>query len=155
MSQKPEYVPVFSTSPSVYKTSFDSNISEGQDHDYRKKRRMRPTVRLARSSVSDSEMTCVGQESHWGEQKRVWISAEDPCTSSARRRTLILCFDGTGDQFDSDVRQLRIDEQLYAHISHQNSNVVQFLATLKKDDNSKQLVYYQVGSAGYRCVLDD
>ena len=42
-------------------------------------------------------------------------------------RTLVLCFDGTGDQFDAD-----------------NSNVVQFMSLLKKDDRAKQLVYYQV-----------
>jgi len=42
-------------------------------------------------------------------------------------RTLVLCFDGTGDQFDAD-----------------NSNVVQLVSLLKKDDSRKQLVYYQV-----------
>ena len=42
-------------------------------------------------------------------------------------RTVIVCFDGTGDQFDAD-----------------NSNIVQFVQLLKKDDNTKQLVYYQV-----------
>jgi type VI secretion system (T6SS) phospholipase Tle1-like effector len=42
-------------------------------------------------------------------------------------RTLVLCFDGTGDQFDAD-----------------NSNIVQFVSLLKKDDSTKQLVYYQV-----------
>ena len=42
-------------------------------------------------------------------------------------RTLVLCFDGTGDQFDAD-----------------NSNVVQLVSLLKKDDSTKQLVYYQV-----------
>ena len=42
-------------------------------------------------------------------------------------RTLVLCFDGTGDQFDAD-----------------NSNIVQLVSLLKKDDRSQQLVYYQV-----------
>jgi hypothetical protein len=42
-------------------------------------------------------------------------------------RTLILCFDGTGDQFDAD-----------------NSNIVQLVSLLKKDERAKQLVYYQV-----------
>lgn len=42
-------------------------------------------------------------------------------------RTLVLCFDGTGDQFDGD-----------------NSNIVHFCSLLKKDDRSQQLVYYQV-----------
>jgi hypothetical protein len=42
-------------------------------------------------------------------------------------RTLVLCFDGTGDQFDAD-----------------NSNIVEFFRLLKKDDSTKQMVYYQV-----------
>ncbi|KAF8868075.1 hypothetical protein CPB84DRAFT_1858548 [Gymnopilus junonius] len=47
-------------------------------------------------------------------------------------RTLVVCFDGTGDQFDSD-----------------NSNIVQFVSLLKKDDRTKQLVYYQAGIGTY------
>jgi uncharacterized protein (DUF2235 family) len=46
-------------------------------------------------------------------------------------RTLIVCLDGTGDQFDSD-----------------NSNVVNFVACLKKDDPS-QVTYYQSGIGTY------
>ncbi|KAH0586678.1 hypothetical protein H2248_007895 [Termitomyces sp. 'cryptogamus'] len=46
--------------------------------------------------------------------------------------TLVLCFDGTGDQFDSD-----------------NSNIVQFFTMLKKDDREKQMVYYQAGIGTY------
>ncbi|KAH7905545.1 hypothetical protein BJ138DRAFT_1017569 [Hygrophoropsis aurantiaca] len=47
-------------------------------------------------------------------------------------RTVVLCFDGTGDQFDAD-----------------NSNIVQFFSMLKKDDKSEQLVYYQAGIGTY------
>ncbi|KAF8879291.1 hypothetical protein BD779DRAFT_1447023, partial [Infundibulicybe gibba] len=47
-------------------------------------------------------------------------------------RTLVLCFDGTGDQFDSD-----------------NSNIVELFTILKKDDRSKQMVYYQAGIGTY------
>ncbi|KAG5644332.1 hypothetical protein DXG03_008691 [Asterophora parasitica] len=47
-------------------------------------------------------------------------------------RTLILCFDGTGDQFDDD-----------------NSNIVQLVSLLKKNDRSKQMVYYQTGIGTY------
>ncbi|KAG7090384.1 hypothetical protein E1B28_009503 [Marasmius oreades] len=47
-------------------------------------------------------------------------------------RTLVLCFDGTGDQFDSD-----------------NSNIVELFSMLKKDDCSKQMVYYQAGIGTY------
>ncbi|RDB14966.1 hypothetical protein Hypma_016149 [Hypsizygus marmoreus] len=47
-------------------------------------------------------------------------------------RTLVLCFDGTGDQFDSD-----------------NSNIVEFFTMLKKDDSDQQMVYYQAGIGTY------
>ncbi|KAF8957353.1 hypothetical protein BDZ97DRAFT_1847069 [Flammula alnicola] len=47
-------------------------------------------------------------------------------------RTLILCFDGTGDQFSSD-----------------NSNIVALFTMLKKDDSEQQMVYYQAGIGTY------
>ncbi|KAH6909130.1 hypothetical protein BKA70DRAFT_226359 [Coprinopsis sp. MPI-PUGE-AT-0042] len=47
-------------------------------------------------------------------------------------KTLILCFDGTGDQFDLD-----------------NSNIVQLVSLLQKDDKTKQMVYYQAGIGTY------
>lgn len=47
-------------------------------------------------------------------------------------RTLVLCFDGTGDQFDSD-----------------NSNVVLLFSMLMKDSPSEQMVYYQAGIGTY------
>ena len=47
-------------------------------------------------------------------------------------RTLVLCFDGTGDQFDAD-----------------NSNIVQFFSMLKKGDINQQMVYYQVRNVNY------
>ncbi|PIL31280.1 hypothetical protein GSI_05978 [Ganoderma sinense ZZ0214-1] len=50
----------------------------------------------------------------------------------AAPRTLVLCFDGTGDQFDSD-----------------NSNVVKFFSLLKRDDRHEQMVYYQAGIGTY------
>ena len=42
-------------------------------------------------------------------------------------RTLVLCFDGTAEEFNTT-----------------NSNVVQFVSLLKKNDCSQQVVYYQV-----------
>ncbi|KAF8650269.1 hypothetical protein AX16_005323 [Volvariella volvacea WC 439] len=56
----------------------------------------------------------------------------DTVPPTHKHRTLVLCFDGTGDQFDDD-----------------NSNVVNFFSLLKKDDPSKQLVYYQAGIGTY------
>ncbi|KAJ6511738.1 hypothetical protein DFH09DRAFT_1049688 [Mycena vulgaris] len=53
-----------------------------------------------------------------------------PPTNS--HRTLVLCFDGTGNQFDDE-----------------NSNVINFFTMLKKDDKSQQLVYYQAGIGTY------
>ncbi|KAN0064401.1 hypothetical protein ACQY0O_002599 [Thecaphora frezii] len=46
-------------------------------------------------------------------------------------RSIVLCFDGTGDKFD-----------------HDNTNVVKLFAALKKGD-SRQLVYYQPGIGTY------
>ena len=46
-------------------------------------------------------------------------------------RTLVICLDGTGDKFDGD-----------------NSNVVNFVACLKKDDPT-QITYYQSGIGTY------
>ncbi|PBK58695.1 hypothetical protein ARMSODRAFT_923456 [Armillaria solidipes] len=59
-------------------------------------------------------------------------SLEDIIPPTHSDRTLVLCFDGTGDQFNSD-----------------NSNVVNFFSTLKKDDPKEQLVYYQSGIGTY------
>ncbi|EUC61649.1 DUF2235 domain protein [Rhizoctonia solani AG-3 Rhs1AP] len=51
-----------------------------------------------------------------------------PPEGSKRCRTLVLCFDGTGDQYDQD-----------------NSNIVQFIHLLNKDNPDNQMVYYQAG----------
>lgn len=47
-------------------------------------------------------------------------------------RTLVLCFDGTGDQFDAD-----------------NSNIVGLFSILNKGDPENQMVYYQAGIGTY------
>ena len=49
-------------------------------------------------------------------------------------RTLVICFDGTGDEFDQD-----------------NSNVVKFFSLLKKGDHNRQLCYYQVCDTPFAC----
>jgi len=54
-----------------------------------------------------------------------------------RGRTLVLCFDGTGDQFDED-----------------NSNVVRLMGLLAKGDRKKQMVYYQAGIGTYTSEKD-
>ena len=76
---------------------------------------------------------------------RNWIRPECP----PQERNLILCFDGTGDSFDEDVSQLsRLGSRSQLMRHFQNSNVVQLLAMMKKDEPEKQLVYYQVISLG-------
>ncbi|TIB29233.1 hypothetical protein E3P86_03713 [Wallemia ichthyophaga] len=47
-------------------------------------------------------------------------------------RTIVLCLDGTGDQFDDD-----------------NSNVIRFFRSMVKDEPEKQVVYYQSGLGTY------
>ncbi|KAH9159269.1 hypothetical protein EDB89DRAFT_2084158 [Lactarius sanguifluus] len=56
---------------------------------------------------------------------------------SHEARTLVLCFDGMGDQFDADLRAYM--PSLSAH----------FFSMLKKDDKSQQLTYYQAGIGTY------
>lgn len=88
---------------------------------------------VRRSPVRDSNGTIVAS---YAEEKVTQEPRENPKyppvipppSNDHSGRTLIVCFDGTGDQFDND-----------------NSNVVKFLSLLKKDNRSKQLVYYQVG----------
>ncbi|KAK0209162.1 hypothetical protein DFS33DRAFT_1308021 [Desarmillaria ectypa] len=60
------------------------------------------------------------------------FALEETIPPHHENRTLVLCFDGTGDQFDSD-----------------NSNVVNFFSLLKKDNPGTQLVYYQSGIGTY------
>ena len=64
-------------------------------------------------------------------------------------RTLVLCFDGTGDQFDADVCAHPVSVPGNVSLTGccpQNSNIVQFFSMLKKDDRSQQMVYYQVSA---------
>ncbi|KAF8628631.1 hypothetical protein AX15_003766 [Amanita polypyramis BW_CC] len=51
---------------------------------------------------------------------------------SKQSRTLVLCFDGTANQYDAE-----------------NTNVVRFFSLLKKDDINCQLCYYQAGIGTY------
>ncbi|KAL2061128.1 hypothetical protein VTL71DRAFT_7401 [Oculimacula yallundae] len=58
-------------------------------------------------------------------------AVRDSSAAVSHVRTLVICLDGTGDKFDGD-----------------NSNVVNFVACLKKDDPS-QVTYYQSGIGTY------
>ena len=61
-------------------------------------------------------------------------NAESDTASSSNSpsgRTLVLCFDGTSNQFES------------------NTNVVKFFSLLAKGDDSRQVVYYQTGIGTY------
>jgi uncharacterized protein (DUF2235 family) len=55
-----------------------------------------------------------------------------PPAGSRTHRTLVLCFDGTGNEFDA-----------------KNSNVIKFYSMLKKDSWNDQRVYYQTGIGTY------
>jgi uncharacterized protein (DUF2235 family) len=64
---------------------------------------------------------------------------------SHNARTIILCFDGSGDQFVCvplhDVSLIDLSRR------SQNSNIIQLFSRLKKDDMSQQVVYLQVCSS--------
>ncbi|KAG5649691.1 hypothetical protein H0H81_002474, partial [Sphagnurus paluster] len=85
-----------------------------------------------------SESTITGRDDDRNTVPKETLTPPDPRFTPAiippehSHRTLILCFDGTGDQFDDD-----------------NSNIVQLVSLLKKNDRSKQMVYYQAGIGTY------
>ncbi|KAM0748030.1 hypothetical protein T439DRAFT_328684 [Meredithblackwellia eburnea MCA 4105] len=60
-----------------------------------------------------------------------YVAARRAAFPKRENRTLVLCFDGTGDQFDAD-----------------NTNVVRLFEALKKSDPT-QLIYYQSGIGTY------
>ena len=101
-----------------------------------------PTVACDTYNPASAKCSACDPSDH----QRVWIP------DGPTARTLVLCFDGTGDSFDEDVSQpsspsyLRSGScpRLTRMWRSQNSNVVQFLAMLKKDNPENQLVYYQV-----------
>jgi uncharacterized protein (DUF2235 family) len=66
------------------------------------------------------------------------IPVPDPTPSGVARkpRTLVLCFDGTADQYDNSV-----------------TNVVKLYSLLRKDKVEDQLTYYQVSAPVLRCPI--
>ncbi|KAG8723002.1 hypothetical protein FRC09_005137 [Ceratobasidium sp. 395] len=66
-----------------------------------------------------------------------------PAGEPRKGRNLILCFDGTGDQFDKDASNFELP--MFSWLKIYNSNIVRFFQLLKKDDRSRQMVYYQAG----------
>ncbi|TFK23045.1 hypothetical protein FA15DRAFT_670876 [Coprinopsis marcescibilis] len=62
------------------------------------------------------------------DQRRYAANLMDNQPPPQRSRTLVLCFDGTSNEYDAD-----------------NTNVVKLFALLKKDDFDQQLCYYQAG----------
>jgi len=110
------------TTASITSTVIDSSFSHG---------RLSPNdTKIEGLPPSATSATFFQQSSPKEETTGGLVPPVIPPTHS--HRTLVVCFDGTGDQFDCD-----------------NSNIVQLVSLLKKDDRSKQLVYYQVS----RCYL--
>ncbi|TVY14982.1 Uncharacterized protein LARI1_G004940 [Lachnellula arida] len=93
----------------------------------------RPKAYPAQEWTGDSlNQSAQPQESELPERLPTTIQAvQDSRAPYPGGRTLVICLDGTGDKFDND-----------------NSNVVNFVACLKKDDPS-QVTYYQSGIGTY------
>jgi len=98
------------------------------------------------TSWIDREKMCSSPTEPFQEELREPQWAENVVPPCHKHRTLVLCFDGTGDQFDGDVSSthLRPRRATNADDLVQNSNVVQFHSMLKKDNKREQMVYYQV-----------
>ncbi|KAG8705787.1 hypothetical protein FRC09_002757 [Ceratobasidium sp. 395] len=112
--------PAMTSSPSASASTFETG------------RTASASVRFP-STASAPDLTKLGHVPASHPNARRMSTAEMPQVIPPRgpneeTRTLVLCFDGTGDQFDQD-----------------NSNIVQFFQLLKKDDRKKQMVYYQAG----------
>ncbi|RDX42985.1 hypothetical protein OH76DRAFT_1546730 [Lentinus brumalis] len=99
-----------------------------------------PSLNLQNNAQSSSVHTATEAPTHsrpvTPSSAHSWSSELDhdiiPPYHPGAPRTLVLCFDGTGDQFDRD-----------------NSNVVKFFSLLKRDDRHEQMVYYQAGIGTY------
>jgi hypothetical protein len=75
------------------------------------------------------------------------IVVEDGClvTRGIRSRTIVLCFDGTGNEYDDTVCAfLTCPLALSLMGATQNTNVVYLMNQLQKADPTVQHVYYQV-----------
>jgi hypothetical protein len=67
-----------------------------------------------------------------GRLPRTLRALKDSKDAEKHPRTIIICLDGTGDQFDND-----------------NSNIVHFVSCLKKHSPDHQVTYYQSGIGTY------
>jgi len=72
------------------------------------------------------------EEHHEVTYPRSIRALQDANDAEGHGRTLVMCLDGTGDQFDGD-----------------NSNVVHFVSCLRKHTLGKQVTYYQSGIGTY------
>lgn len=72
------------------------------------------------------------EEHHETTYPRSLRALRDANKAEEHGRTLVMCLDGTGDQFDAD-----------------NSNVVHFVSCLRKHTLGKQVTYYQSGIGTY------
>ena len=71
-------------------------------------------------------------------------SAMSTDSTAPQPRVIVLCFDGTANQYDETVSR---PSSCSAHADvqkHQNTNVVKFYALLDKSCPLEQIVYYQV-----------
>lgn len=71
--------------------------------------------------------------------------------SAQKPRMLVVCFDGTTNEYGPEVCSLSpavLLDPLFIN-APQNTNVVKFFAMLRKDSEDEQLCYYQTGIGTY------
>ena len=74
-------------------------------------------------------------------------SRESPIDSKSR--TIVLCFDGTGNQFSKKVRRCAATTVAYPSLIRlisQNTNVVKLFSILKINNPDEQVCYYQASA---------
>jgi len=73
-----------------------------------------------------------------------------PKSPATKSRNLVICIDGTSNQFGSQVRKLTVGIELDKYdIVMQNTNVIELYSHILKQEDDEQLTYYDSGIGTY------
>ena len=70
------------------------------------------------------------------------------CNASGEGRNLVICIDGTANQFGEMVSTLHLAFHIIPNM-HQNTNVIELYSMLDKGRKNKQLTWYHSGIGTY------
>jgi hypothetical protein len=93
-------------------SSSDAHWLEGADNAFVTS----PTGSKIRFDRSESASSSSSSSVDGKDAARALLQDQDVCPPEHDHRTLVLCFDGTGDQFDADVRNLTLALPRSVHV---------------------------------------